>query len=37
MEERVKRLGGDFTVLSSPGQGTRIAADLPLPTESAAA
>lgn len=37
MEERVKRLGGEFTVDSSPGRGTAIIAELPLPPESAAA
>ncbi len=31
MEERVKRLGGDFTVDSAPGRGTAILAELPLP------
>jgi len=37
MEERVKRLGGEFTVDSAPGRGTAITADLPLPSASAAA
>ena len=31
MEERVKRLGGTLTVTSSPGLGTVIQAELPLP------
>jgi len=31
MEERVKRLGGTFTVESRPGQGVAIAAELPFP------
>jgi signal transduction histidine kinase len=37
MEERVKRLGGDFTVDSAPGRGTAILAELPLPPNEAAA
>lgn len=37
MEERVKRLNGEFTVDSAPGRGTSIIADLPLPPASAAA
>lgn len=36
MEERVKRLGGDFTVDSAPGRGTAILAELPLPPNEAA-
>jgi signal transduction histidine kinase len=36
MEERVKRLGGEFTVDSAPGRGTAIAAELPLPQGEAA-
>jgi signal transduction histidine kinase len=31
MEERVKRLGGSLTVVSAPGQGTVVKAELPLP------
>ena len=31
MDERVKRLGGEFTVDSAPGRGTAIVAELPLP------
>jgi signal transduction histidine kinase len=31
MEERVKRLGGSLTVQSTPGQGTVVKAELPLP------
>jgi signal transduction histidine kinase len=31
MEERVKRLGGSLTVVSSPGQGATLKAELPLP------
>ena len=37
MEERVKRLGGEFTVDSAPGRGTAITAELPLPGGEAAA
>jgi signal transduction histidine kinase len=37
MEERVKRLNGEFTVDSAPGRGASILADLPLPPASAAA
>jgi signal transduction histidine kinase len=37
MEERVKRLNGEFTVDSAPGRGTSIVAELPLPPASAAA
>jgi signal transduction histidine kinase len=37
MEERVKRLGGEFQLVSAAGAGTTVAADLPLPLESAAA
>jgi signal transduction histidine kinase len=35
MEERVRRLGGEFRLESQPGRGTRISAELPL-TELAA-
>lgn len=31
MEERVKRLGGSLTVVSAPGQGATLKAELPLP------
>jgi signal transduction histidine kinase len=31
MEERVKRLGGTFTVESKPGQGVAVTAELPYP------
>jgi signal transduction histidine kinase len=31
MEERVKRLGGNFTVNAAPGQGTAVTAELPWP------
>ncbi len=34
MEERVKRLGGTFTVESKPGQGVMLKAELPLPPAS---
>ena len=34
MEERVKRLGGTFTVESKPGQGVAITAELPYPPAS---
>jgi signal transduction histidine kinase len=37
MEERVKRLGGSFTVASASGAGTTITAELPLPPAGAAA
>jgi signal transduction histidine kinase len=37
MEERVKRLGGEFTVDSAPGRGAAITAELPLPSGEAAA
>ena len=37
MEERVKRLGGEFTLDSAPGRGTAITAELPLPGDGAAA
>ena len=37
MEERVKRLGGEFTVDSAPGRGSAIVAELPLPPGEAAA
>lgn len=30
MEERVRRLGGRFTIDSQPGRGTRVAAELPI-------
>ena len=34
MEERVKRLGGSFTIQSEGGKGTAVKAELPLsPTE----
>jgi signal transduction histidine kinase len=36
MEERVKRLGGEFTVDSAPARGTAVTADLPLPAVEAA-
>jgi signal transduction histidine kinase len=36
MEERVKRLGGEFTVDSAPGRGTAIVAELTLPPGEAA-
>ncbi len=36
MEERVKRLGGEFTVDSAPGRGATISAELPLPPEQPA-
>jgi len=31
MDERVKRLGGTLTIESSPGQGTTVKAELPMP------
>jgi signal transduction histidine kinase len=31
MEERVQRLGGNFTVDSAPGKGTTVKAELPPP------
>jgi signal transduction histidine kinase len=31
MEERVRRLGGTFTLESKPGSGTRLKAEFPLP------
>ena len=31
MEERVKRLGGTFTVQAAPQQGTTVTAELPWP------
>ena len=34
MEERVKRLGGSLAVKSSPGQGTVVRAELPLPVHA---
>jgi signal transduction histidine kinase len=37
MEERVKRLGGEFTVDSAPSRGTAIIAELPLPPNGVAA
>jgi signal transduction histidine kinase len=37
MEERVKRLGGEFAVDSAPGRGTAIVAELPLPSGEAIA
>jgi signal transduction histidine kinase len=35
MEERVRRLGGKFTIDSKPGCGTTLRAEFPLPTSSA--
>ena len=35
MEERVKRLGGTFTVQSEPGQGATLRAELPFPAPGA--
>jgi len=35
MEERVKRLGGTFTVQSEPGQGATVRAELPVPPPAA--
>jgi signal transduction histidine kinase len=32
MDERVKRLGGTLTIESSPGQGTTVKAELPMPS-----
>ena len=32
MEERVRRLGGALTIQSAPGKGTRVTAELPLPS-----
>jgi len=32
MEERVSLLGGKFAIISSPGRGTRVSFDIPLPT-----
>ena len=32
MEERVRRLGGVFTLDSEPGRGTRLSVELPLPS-----
>ncbi len=37
MEERVKRLGGEFRLDSAPGRGAAIAAELPLPPIGGAA
>jgi signal transduction histidine kinase len=34
MEERVKRLGGTLTVDSTPGRGSAIKAELPLPASA---
>lgn len=36
MEERVKRLGGQFAIKSEPGKGTRVKAELPLHRTEAA-
>jgi signal transduction histidine kinase len=33
MEERVRRLGGEFRIDSEPGRGTTVSAELPLPEE----
>ena len=37
MEERVKRLGGSLVIDSTPGQGTTLKAELPLPAHAEAA
>jgi signal transduction histidine kinase len=34
MRERVEQLGGVFDLISSPGQGTRVVAHLPLPPKA---
>jgi chemotaxis protein histidine kinase CheA len=36
MEERVRHLGGTFSILPKPGDGTRIDIRIPLETELAA-
>jgi signal transduction histidine kinase len=33
MEERVRQLGGQFEIRSTPGKGTELRARLPIPTE----